>query len=292
MVQLRGVRIGNHYYLFSGKEFHEKISVDKDYPFIELKGRKALKYKERIVLDQEELQELRRLAMNITREKIVSSDPWEELVSSITSLIDELDKAFNSVTQRIRRIVSIYYPEAAIKMENQELVEKLGRLEQEELTPSTEMPAAIKELRDVLLLKKKREELLGLLEKVLQEKSPNLYGICGAMLAARLLRQAGSLKSLARMPASTIQVLGAEKALFRHLTKKTKPPKHGFIGSHPLLQGVNKKAKGKLARILAEKISLAARTDYYTKRIIYPELLRAIEKKREEVIRLASKKKQ
>ena len=65
------------------------------------------------------------------------------------------------------------------------------------------------------------------------------------------------------MPSSTIQLLGAEKALFIHLLKKTKPPKHGVLFDHPLVISHNKKEQGKIARAIADKISIAVKLDYF-----------------------------
>ncbi len=96
-------------------------------------------------------------------------------------------------------------------------------------------------------------------------------------LGAKLLRQAGSLKSLAEMPSSTIQLLGAEKALFRHLTTGAKSPKYGYLLQHPLV--AKSKNKGKAARILAELISLAVRIDYFSKRDATKELQELLDKK-------------
>jgi nucleolar protein 56 len=80
------------------------------------------------------------------------------------------------------------------------------------------------------------------------------------------------------MPASRIQVIGASKALFRHLKYGTKPPKHGVIFQHPLVRGSHPNNRGKIARTLAAKIAIAARLDFYSKKV-YPELLSQVEKR-------------
>ncbi|HYC19458.1 MAG TPA: hypothetical protein VEF35_02395, partial [Candidatus Bathyarchaeia archaeon] len=90
--------------------------------------------------------------------------------------------------------------------------------------------------------------------------------------------RASGLGSLARMPASRIQVMGASKALFKHIKYGTKPPKHGVIFQHPLVRGSHPNIRGKIARILAAKIAIAARLDFYSKRA-YPELLSQVEKR-------------
>ena len=77
------------------------------------------------------------------------------------------------------------------------------------------------------------------------------------------MTHAGSIKKLAEMPASTIQLLGAEKALFRHLKTKARCPRHGLIINHPLLANAKQKDHGKIARHLASSMALAARVDFF-----------------------------
>ncbi len=82
--------------------------------------------------------------------------------------------------------------------------------------------------------------------------------------AKRLIMQAGSLKRLASMPASTVQLLGAEKAMFRHLKKGGKPPKHGILFQHMLVHAAPMWQRGAIARAIASKVCLAARADMYS----------------------------
>ena len=98
--------------------------------------------------------------------------------------------------------------------------------------------------------------------------APNTSVLIGPILTARLLVYAGSLEKMAMLPASSIQLLGAEKALFRFKKEGGKPPKHGVLFQHESLLKASKKQKGRIARILALKIILAIRADVYTKRDI------------------------
>jgi nucleolar protein 56 len=88
--------------------------------------------------------------------------------------------------------------------------------------------------------------------------------MAGAGIGARLIAKAGSLKRMAEMPASTVQVLGAEKALFRALKTGGRPPKHGIIFQHPAIHAAPIWQRGKVARLLGAKLVLAARIDYYS----------------------------
>lgn len=100
-------------------------------------------------------------------------------------------------------------------------------------------------------------------KKLVKKVSPNLMKLLGESLAAELIAEAGSLKKLAFMASSKIQVLGAEAALFRHLREGSKPPKYGIIFKHKSVQKAEN--KGKAARQLASKISLAAKKDFFRK---------------------------
>ena len=108
---------------------------------------------------------------------------------------------------------------------------------------------------------------------------PNIKTVCGPLVAARLLEHAGSLKRLSELPSSTIQILGAETALFRHMKTGARPPRHGVIVHHPLIAKAAEKMHGKVARSLADKISIAAKIDYFKGAFIGDKLLKELEAK-------------
>jgi len=103
------------------------------------------------------------------------------------------------------------------------------------------------------------------IERALEERvpveAPNVSALLGPLLAARMIAQAGGLDRLARLPASTIQVLGAERAFFEHLRGHAPPPRHGLLFLHPDIQSAPRTSRGKLARALAGKVAIAARLD-------------------------------
>jgi nucleolar protein 56 len=115
--------------------------------------------------------------------------------------------------------------------------------------------------------------------------APNVSALVGPGIAARLVAQAGSIERLATFPAGTIQVLGAERALFRHLKDGTPPPKHGIIFQHELLNTAPKDKRGKLARLLATRIATAAKADAFTKNTIAEELLTDLRGKTAEILK-------
>ena len=113
--------------------------------------------------------------------------------------------------------------------------------------------------------------------------APNTSKIIGPLIGARLIALAGGMQRMAMLPASTIQILGAEKALFRFKKEGGRPPKHGVIFQHPLINRAQKTERGKIARLLANKISTAMKADVFTKRDIADELQQDIDIRLQEI---------
>ena len=113
-------------------------------------------------------------------------------------------------------------------------------------------------------------------------RTPNLAALLGPELAARLVAQAGGLDRLARLPSSTVQVLGAERAFFEHLRGRAPPPRHGLLFLHPAIQSAPRAERGKLARALAGKAAIAARLDH-AGAPVDPSLATAFEARRVQV---------
>ncbi len=113
-------------------------------------------------------------------------------------------------------------------------------------------------------LQAEREALREFVESETPSVAPNLAAIAGPVLGARLIALAGGLKSLARMPSGTVQVLGAEDALFAHLQGRATSPKHGVIFTHRYVRETPPEERGSAARALAGKLTIAARVDHYS----------------------------
>jgi len=128
-----------------------------------------------------------------------------------------------------------------------------------------------------------RRNLNNYLEGVMKEVAPNITALVGPALGARLLSISGSLEELAKMPASTIQVLGAEKALFRALRSGGRPPKHGVIFQYPAIHTSPRWQRGKIARALAAKLAIAARVDAFSGRFIGDQLNEQLKKRIDEI---------
>jgi nucleolar protein 56 len=217
----------------------------------------------------------------------------DKLIIRVVEILDELDKFINILTVRVREWYSMHFPELDRLIPDHQnylrLVLELGSRENfkaasiKSLTKfSDELAAKIEEaarssvgasfdevdiqtiqdeVRLIVEMQKVRERTAEYIDGLMEQVAPNLKTLVGGTIGARLIALAGGLEDLARMPASTIQVLGAEKALFRALKTKAKPPKHGVIYQHPSIRSSPRKLRGKIARALAGKIAIAARLD-------------------------------
>jgi len=109
-----------------------------------------------------------------------------------------------------------------------------------------------------------RDALREYVERQAGVVAPNLAAMAGPVLAARLIALAGGLEALAKMPSGTVQVLGAEDALFAHLRGHASSPKHGVIYTHEYVRGTDPAERGSASRALAGKLTIAARVDHYS----------------------------
>ena len=236
----------------------------------------------KFVKSQAELNQLLtrvQVARTKTKLKEVSRD---RILMRVVGIIDELDKELNNLSERLREWYGLYFPEAEkLVRSNEKFTEivKQGKREDIQdpevsgLAPTSagmaftedDLKAASLFAGNLEALFRARESLSDYLEAISRETIPNTSRIAGSVLACRLLAIAGGLDKLAKLPASTIQLLGAEKALFRHMREKTRAPKYGVLFAHPYVQKAPKDKKGKIARLIAAKLSLAARVDFFSK---------------------------
>ncbi len=133
--------------------------------------------------------------------------------------------------------------------------------------PKDEARIAFLELeKNSARIDEERKRTMVYIETEIAKELPKFTKLATPLVAAKLLASAGSKKDLCFAPSSTIQVLGAEKALFAHLKKKGKCPKHGHIFNHPDIQKAPREKRGKLSRKLAGKLSMALKQDYFAKK--------------------------
>jgi len=237
---------------------------------------------------------LREFALNLSSSRVteISESPDLHIIQAINTL-DETDKIINLLSSRVREWYGLHFPELdnlidtitgyskivmAGKRENltqntyldagfpEEKAEMLSLLQKKSRGGqiSDENLAIVQNIsKQVLDLFELRQSLEKHIESQMELVAPNISAILGSAVGARILAKAGSLKKLATMPASTIQVLGAEKALFRALKTGAQPPKHGLLFQHQLVHASPKWQRGKIARAVAAKAAIAARVDVY-----------------------------
>ncbi len=213
------------------------------------------------------------------------------LIQAIKSIAD-LDKTINSLTHRLRDWHELYLPEYSVSQKNhlefttgvveitkEHFLAELG-IESFGSEPGTQHVAMIQKFAERLLgLYLAKVELERYVDETMKHYCPNLRAVAGSTLGGKLLEHAGTLKRLAELPSSTIQILGAEKALFRHLKTGSRPPKHGVLLAHDAVQSAPQGKQGRAARIIADKISIAARIDYFKGEFIGDKLLLEAKKK-------------
>lgn len=258
---------------------------------------------------------LHNVSLELAKMKVKKTIEKRDLLAAQAVLsVDDMDKSLNLFMGRIREWYGLHFPELDRIVDKHEtyarLVVVLGKrenftvesLEVEGLpkvksktiaeVASESMGADISDddlakiqdmCRNVLELYSLRQSLEKYVDTVMDEVAPNTKTIGGSLLGARLIAIAGGLLNLAKLPASTIQILGAEKALFRSLKTKARPPKHGIIFQHPLIHDAKRWQRGKIARALAGKLTIAARVDAFGGKYAGDELKADLDKRVEEI---------
>jgi nucleolar protein 58 len=233
------------------------------------------------------------LSHSLSRYKLkFSADKVDTMVVQAVGLLDDLDKEINIYAMRTREWYGWHFPEMgkivadhvqyakciltcgmrqnyaeaefSSFIEDEHVIESVKNAAQ--LSMGTEISDAdidhIKQLASqVVSLMEYRVQLFTYLKNRMNAIAPNLTLLVGELVGARLISHAGSLMNLAKCPASTVQILGAEKALFRALKTKHDTPKYGLIYHASLIGQAAPKNKGKISRVLAAKTSLAIRVD-------------------------------
>ena len=243
---------------------------------------------------QDTLGKLREFALGLSSSKVTetSESPDLHIIQAISSL-DEIDKIANGLSSRLREWYGLHFPEleniidsingyaqivvagkrdSLTKQDFEEAGFPESKVEMLSLISSKSRGGDISDInlsivqsiaKQVLDFHELRKKLEEHVEAQMQEIAPNTSAILGTAVGARVLGRAGSLKKMASLPASTIQVLGAEKALFRAIKTGSQPPKHGLLFQHALVHAAPRWQRGKIARAVAAKAVIAARVDVY-----------------------------
>ncbi|KFD58753.1 hypothetical protein M513_00446 [Trichuris suis] len=237
------------------------------------------------------------LAHSLCRYKLkFSSDQADTMVIQAVGLLDELDKEINGYIMRLREWYGWHFPELGKMLtDNMTYVKVVSRvgmrqgfkakrlkslLSEEDIAEvqdlalhsvgseiTNEDSDRIKELcTQIIELDSYRDSLNEYMRVRMASLAPNMTALVGEVMAARLIARSGSLLNLAKSASSTVQILGAEKALFRALKSKRDTPKYGLIYHAQLIGSAPQNLKGKMARMLAAKLSLSARVDAFSER--------------------------
>ncbi|MEX2682634.1 MAG: hypothetical protein Q6373_013620 [Candidatus Sigynarchaeota archaeon] len=261
----------------------------------------------------------RAVNVELTKLQIKSvSEQNDRLIMQAVNSIDDINKSTNIFSERIREWYGYHFPELTDQLVADhefflEIITNIGTREEfspdriKALRPVQDKtveimvkrakesmggdfsPFDIKTVQafasSVLDLYKTRIKIENYVESLMEQTCPNLSAVVGPILGARLICLAGGLEALAKKPSSTIQVLGAEKALFRSIKTNSEPPKHGILFQAKEVRSAPFWQRGKIARLLAGKISIAARVDQISKRYIGDELLADVRSKLAEIQR-------
>ena len=239
---------------------------------------------EKFNLDNSDITKIyEQLAIYNIKKESASED--KHLIQAINS-IDEIDDAISKLIERIREWYALYFPEMETIKNNETYIKLISQNKTKEeiiKAKSDAFPDNILDLEEdinpqdleimnnyansIYELQNSRKNIEEYIDLKMENIAPNLRLLVGSTLGAKLISHAGGIKRLAMYPSSTVQIMGAEKALFRHLKSGDRPPKYGLIYQHPQVRGAKWWNRGKIARILAGKISLAVRRDVFTKTI-------------------------
>ncbi|KRX14966.1 Nucleolar protein 58 [Trichinella nelsoni] len=232
------------------------------------------------------------LAHNMSRHKLkFTAEKIDMMIVQAIGLHDDLDRELNNYAMRCREWYGWHFPELGKCISDHllyaQIVERIGFRECAPMTNlsdllSEDLQKKVKKMslhslgteisttdlksikllcKQIIEISKYRTELGNYLRARMFSLAPNLASLTGEIIGARLIARAGSLLGLSKMSASTIQIIGAEKALFRAIKTKRDTPKYGLIYHAQIISTVPQKLKGKVARMLANKATLAVRYD-------------------------------
>lgn len=201
---------------------------------------------------------LRRATIDAASETVAERERAEDVqLAEAVRAMNDVERTANELAERVTAWANSHYAEDGAGID---YAREVARREAGD--PVEERVISLAERVDDLI--RERDALGGFIEARAPAVVPNLADMAGPVLAAQLIELAGGLDSLAKKPAGTVQVLGAEDALFAHLAGRAPSPKHGAIYTHEFVRGTRSEDRGSAARALGAKLALAARADYYS----------------------------
>jgi nucleolar protein 56 len=235
--------------------------------------------------------DFRQKNIELTKSQVKSSVSDDQLIIQSSSAIDDTKKSINTLAKRLREWYGLYLPELktedhhhftdlVLEKSKKDILAYLKKtdsmgadLDKSDLTPIFDLAKQISSLFQFISFQE------TYLQTLMERHCRNVATIATPLVGAKLLHQAGSLKHLSEFPSSTIQLLGAEEALFRHLKTGANSPKYGFLHEHPLVLKSKASMRGKVARAVADKIAIAAKVDYFKGEYIADKIKDKLEKR-------------
>lgn len=203
---------------------------------------------------------LHELNIRLVKEQVAKTLTQDMRIIAAVEAIDDLNETGNILSERLKEWYILNFENT--RLSGEELARKI--IGMEDTGDGAQLKIMQSFSSSLLAWYETRDRIEEYLKDNMPLIAPNITNIAGHILGARLLSIAGSLEKLAFMPSSTIQVIGANNALFKHLKGKAPSPKHGLIFRHPLINTAPGWQRGKIAKILSSKISLASRFDLYS----------------------------
>jgi len=219
---------------------------------------------------------LREATLTATREAVTERERADDVqLSHAVRATDDLERTANELAERLAEWAGSQFADAGSGVE---YAREVAARDPETPTEDRIVSLATR----VVDLADERDRARVYVERRAPEVAPNLTTLAGPVLAARLIALAGGLEPLAKMPSGTVQVLGAEDALFAHLQGRAPSPKHGIIFTHEYVRGTRPADRGSAARAVAGKLAIAARIDHYSGEL-RPEVERDLDERMETI---------
>ena len=206
----------------------------------------------------EYLSAVRKVAIYLAEKGIAASFAEKDTeLLQLVRMLDELDDTINHLVERITEWYQSTNVDASRKYLRYDTRKFLQMLAASKNIPMRQTA------REIQSMTKLRSQLMKDVSAEADSVVPNMSALVGGLVAARLVSRAGSLDAIVKMAGSSIQVLGAESALFSHIRTGSPSPKHGLIFQHRRVHNAPKEIRGKVARVLAAKLAIAARMDAF-----------------------------
>jgi len=268
-----------------------------------------------IVKSQTEiLRQYKEISEQLTKIKVSQAGGKADIIIiQIITTLDIIKKSLNLFSARLREWYGLHFPELTDKIIDDDIIlaslvstlgyrnkftlenlkknfdlkertiEKLTQQASESMGADIDLTIIQNYAHQIIALDRYRQELEIYLEDLVEKTAPNINAIIGSLIGAKLIAKAGGLRKLAFMPASRIQLLGAEKALYRFLKTGEKRPKHGLIFQWNQIRSAKVSHRGNIARIVAGKIGIAAKVDFFGGEFIGDILTKQVKEKIEEI---------